>query len=420
MSKRVDTGRLIKRIEHLAGLCDPSAPAYTRRAFTPIYLEARHWLREQFQAVGAHVSIDAGGNLVARIEGRIEGRKSLPPLMTGSHIDTVVGGGRFDGIAGVLAGLEVAEVLAETGMKLRHPLEVVDFLSEEPSDFGVSCIGSQAVAGTLTHEALKRRNPAGESLADAITRMGGRPAEIGNGPLRNPGSIAAFVELHIEQGPVLEREGYPVGIVTDIVGIQRFEAHLRGRADHAGTTPMHMRRDALVAAAEVIQLIHALSRSRAYAELVATVGKLEVRPNASNVVPGAVDFSLDVRSPSQLLLDRFGGELRDAAAAAITDTGVTLEWDEMVDSPPRRCDPHVQDAIERACRAVGYRFRRMSSGAGHDAAHMSALAPMGMIFIPCREGRSHAADEWVEPADIAAGAETVLETVLQLDGLDPA
>lgn len=411
MSMQVDINRLSERVERLAAFTDPAAPPYTRRAFTPVYLEARHWLAEQFRSLGAEVALDSAANLIARFEGT----ETLPPVMVGSHIDTVTGGGRFDGVAGVLTGLEVAQVLRESGECLRHPLEVVDFLSEEPSEFGVSCIGSQAMAGVLPSDALGRTGSSEETLAEAIRRMGGQPEDLGHGALREPQSVHAFVELHIEQGPVLEQEGCQIGIVTEIVAIRRYDVRLCGRADHAGTTPMRLRKDALAAAAEVIREVNRAARSRRYAPLVATVGKLAVRPSAANVVPEQVELTLDVRSPSQALTDRYGRRVLQRAAKKADRTGVSLEWDSVADSPPRRCAPAVQEAIAAASRRLGYRFRRISSGAGHDAAHLAAFAPTGMIFIPCRDGRSHTAEEWVEPDDLAAGAEALLETVRQLD-----
>ncbi|MCA3822802.1 MAG: hydantoinase/carbamoylase family amidase, partial [Burkholderia sp.] len=230
--------RLNARVEQLARFTRPDVP-WTRRAFSPLFTEARAWLAAQFAEAGLAVSMDAGGNLIGRREG--SGR-CTKPLVTGSHCDTVVGGGRFDGIIGVLAGIEVAHTLNEQGVVLDHPFEVIDFLSEEPSDYGISCVGSRALSGVLDAGMLRATNAEGETVDEALRRIGGNPDAL-HEPLRAPGSTAAFVELHIEQGPVLETRGLPIGVVTNIVGIRRVLITVTGQPDHAGTTPMDIRRD---------------------------------------------------------------------------------------------------------------------------------------------------------------------------------
>ena len=224
--------RLWSRVETLSRYTLPGQP-WTRRAFSPLFDEARAWLRQEFQAAGLATRLDAGGNLVGARAGSDPARK---PIVTGSHCDTVLSGGRYDGIIGVLAGIEVAHTLHEHGVALKHPFEVIDFLSEEPSDYGISCVGSRALSGKLDAAMLAARNPEGETLAQAIARVGGDPAAL-TAPLRPAGGTAAFVELHIEQGPVLEARGLPIGVVTNIVGIRRVQITVEGQPDHAGTTP---------------------------------------------------------------------------------------------------------------------------------------------------------------------------------------
>ncbi|HJE63737.1 MAG TPA: hydantoinase/carbamoylase family amidase, partial [Alcaligenes faecalis] len=283
--------RLWRSTQELAAFTLPDQP-WTRRAFSDLFLQSRQWLLQQFEEAGLTVRMDAAGNLIGRREGRKPG---LAPITTGSHCDTVMYGGRYDGIIGVLAGLEVARCLNEQNIQLDHPFEVVDFLSEEPSDYGVSCVGSRAMGGVLSDAMLAERNPQGETLAQGIARIGGRPQELAQAR-RAPGDTAAFVELHIEQGPVLESRNLPIGVVSNIVGICRHRIIITGRPDHAGTTPMDIRRDALVGASLIISEVDRKARRALGGPdyLVATIGNLNLTPNASNAVPGRVEMMVEV------------------------------------------------------------------------------------------------------------------------------
>lgn len=407
----IDERRLWGDIEALARITDPARP-YTRRSFSPLHAKGRDWLATQMQAAGLSTSIDAGGNLVGRLEGSVPG---LAPIVTGSHSDTVGGGGRFDGIAGVVAGLEVARALKARGEPLRHPFEVIDFLAEEPSEFGMSCVGSRALAGELPAAALETRGPSGETLAQAMARAGARPEKL-SGPLRPQGGVAAFFELHIEQGPVLEKAGIPIGIVTEIVGIKRLDVTLEGRPDHAGTTPMDLRRDAVLAAAQLVSWVRDAANARAKRPhyFVATVGRLAVEPNNSNVVPARVTLSVDARSNDRAALDDFAAALRAYCAAGLSD-GVPARVQEVSTSPPTACDPRLRAILREACGAQKLRCTELPSGAGHDAVYMAKLGPAAMIFIPCREGRSHFPDEWSEPAQLHQGAAVLFEAILRCD-----
>ncbi|HMN82110.1 MAG TPA: Zn-dependent hydrolase [Burkholderiaceae bacterium] len=413
----IDADRLWSRVQALAEFTLPDV-RWTRRAFTDLQLRSRQWLREQMQAAGLRVSIDAAGNLIGRREGRDGGRV---PLVTGSHCDTVVGGGRFDGIIGVLAGIEVAHVLNEQGVRLRHPLEVIDFLSEEPSDYGVSCVGSRGIVGGLDAQMLALTDPHGEALADGIRRMGGQPQALAE-PLRGSGEVAAFVELHIEQGPVLERSGLPIGVVTNIVGIRRVLLTVSGQPDHAGTTPMDLRRDALVGAARLIDRVYskaaALSGQPHY--VVATVGRLSLSPNVPNAVPGKVEMILEVRSDELAIIDRFPEQVMAEMADSLAGLRLEATCVPVSRGLPVDCTAHVMDAIEQAAAALGYRSRRLPSGAGHDAAYMARCGPMGMIFIPCRDGRSHCPEEWIEPSQLLDGTRVLYQTLMGLDALPDA
>ena len=407
----VDEARIRRRIDRLAAFTEAERP-YTRRAFTDLYRQARAWLAEEFRSAGLEPALDAGGNLVGRRAGRRSGARALA---AGSHIDTVVGGGRFDGVAGVVAALEAAQVLHESGVELEHPLFVYDFLSEEPSDYGAACVGSSALAGTLTPALLAGVGPDGESLAAALARMGGDPAAL-DAPLPDAGRLAAFLELHIEQGPVLEREGLPIGVVEGIVAIRRMDVTLRGKAGHAGTTPMALRRDALVGAAALVQDVWERARATGAASgLVATVGRLEVFPNGANVVPGEVRLVLEARSLDETEVAAFLDETRRRARERAEALGLELEAAVVDAAPAVRSDSRLVAALEAACDARGLGHRRLSSGAGHDAMQVAQVCPVGMIFIPCVDGLSHHPDERAAAGDVAAGAAVLLDALERLD-----
>ena len=408
----IQADRLWHRLETLSSFTLPDVP-WTRRAFSPEFDKARDWLREQFQQAGLAVHTDAAGNLTGRREGSEAG---LAPLVTGSHCDTVVGGGRFDGILGVLAGLEVAQSLHESGVVLRHPLEVIDFLSEEPSDYGISCVGSRAFAGTLDAAMLASRNEAGESLSQAMHRIGAQPDALASAA-RGAGGVAAFVELHIEQGPVLEREGLPIGVVTDIVGIRRVAFTVTGQPDYAGTTPMDIRRDALVGAARLIDAAHreACAMDGRPHYVVATIGRISMSPNVPNAVPGRVDMVLEVRSNAQPVLDEFPERLLALCGDELQALRLSCAMEPLTRTPPVQCSGLVMQAVAEAADRLGLAHRQLPSGAGHDAMHVASTGPMGMVFIPCLDGRSHCPEEWAAKEQVAAGTLVLAETLRALD-----
>jgi len=409
----LNTARLWQRVETLSAFTRPDMP-WTRRAFSPQFDAARTWLHQQFVDAGLTTHLDVGGNLVGRLAGR-DGHITKP-LVTGSHSDTVMLGGRFDGIIGVLAGVEVAHTLHEHGIALAHPVEVIDFLSEEPSDYGISCVGSRAITGQLSATMLAAINPEGETLACAMRRVGADPSALGR-VLRAPGSVAAFVELHIEQGPVLETHGVPIGVVTHIVGIQGVSIVVEGQPDHAGTTPMALRRDALVGAARIIDTVyrHAHAMDKKPHDVVATVGRLTLAPNASNTVPGRVEMEMQVRSSHASVLDHFPDAVMALVAQDLKSLRVTATMTPLRRSEPTACTEQVMAVIERAATRLGYPTIRMPSGAGHDAMIMAMTGPMGMIFVPCRDGRSHCPEEWIEPQQLFDGAHVLYHTLCALD-----
>lgn len=407
----VNRDRVQHRIERLAALTEPDRP-FTRRAFTELYLEARDWLASEFRAAGLEPSVDAGGNLVGR---RAGADAALAPLSAGSHTDTVAGGGRFDGVAGVISALEAAQALHEHGAELRHPLWIFDFLSEEPSDYGASCVGSRALVGTLTADMLAATNPSGESLRDAIARMGGGPKELEQAIVR-PSGLAAYLELHIEQGPVLERAGDTIGLVEGIVSIGRATVEFRGQAAHAGTTPMNLRHDALVGAARLADDVWTRAQALAASEaFVATIGRFDVLPNGANVVPGEVRLTVEARSLDDGRVKEFLQETARVAESTARSLALEVEVRPISNAPASRSDPRLLAALEHGCVQRKHAFRRMSSGAGHDAMQVARVAPMAMLFIPCEAGLSHNPAEQAAYDDVAAGAEVLVDALLELD-----
>ncbi len=393
---KINRERYLKRFETLSRLT--TDPPYTRRAFTEVYEQARAWLQQEMITAGLQVHLDGGANLIGRTEG-----KRPEAIVLGSHIDTALGGGRFDGVAGVLAALEIAHTLKDHDYTLSFALEVVDFLSEEPSDYGASCVGSRAWAGALSKTMLQQTNSEGETLETAINRMGGQPSDI---PLRKVQDLVAYLELHIEQGPTLDNQKIAIGVVTGIAGIRRWEVTFEGKADHAGTTPMNIRKDALVRAG---RFIASVSDVASYWEvpMVATVGKIEVSPNAANIVPGKVVLTLEARSLETRELNLFALHLKNQHRQAI--------FREISHSEPVMCNSVLQNVITEAAKTRGLSSTPMMSGAAHDARHIARLCPVAMLFIPCKEGRSHSPEEYVTDNDLVAGAEVLLETVLRLN-----
>lgn len=409
---RIDSRRLREGLEALSALTEPDRP-WTRRSFTPMFLKGREWLADAFRAAALDVSIDAGGNLTGRRAGR---NNNLPPIVLGSHSDTVPSGGRFDGVLGVLSALEVAHALHEAGIALNHPLEVVDFLAEEPSEFGLSCVGSRAWAGELNRTMLEMTRPDGMTLAEGLRQVGGDPDRL-TSAMRSPGATHAYLEVHIEQARVLESAGLPIGIVSGIVAIQRERIRVRGQTDHAGATPMALRRDALVAAAGLVTAVDAAARAatEAGAALVATIGAFDIHPNAANAVPGAVELVLEARCEDETKLRAFMNTGLAPAFARIERDGFELERMPISFAHATRCDAGIVDALRKAARAYVPHAPLMPSGAGHDGVFVSRTGPIGMIFLPCRKGLSHTPEEWAEQKDYDLATQVMLDAVLHLD-----
>ncbi|WP_038014154.1 Zn-dependent hydrolase [Terasakiella pusilla] len=404
--------RLWDDLMALGELTEPGIP-YTRRSFSEMFLKGRDYLTKRFEEAGLDTFVDENGNLIGRLEGTDPERGTL---MIGSHSDTVPGGGRFDGVAGVVAGLEVARALKDAGIRLKHNLEIVDCLAEEMSEYGLSCIGTRGMTGQLKPEMLDYKGPNEESLRDAITRMGGKPDAIKQESRKD---IKGYLELHIEQGKVLETAGLDIGVVTTIVGITRIEITVKGLPDHAGTTPMDLRKDALSGAVEIIAGIRDKAKEiakKGEGYFVATTGEVTVEPNAANVVPSTVKLVIDSRAQTRVLMEEFLAFINDVMPNLATAQGVEVsEVKILSDSLHSECDDDLSDLVKDMSDQLGLTSMRMTSGAGHDAAFFSRIAPTAMVFVPCKDGRSHCPEEWSEPEQIAAGTAVVFETLCKMD-----
>ncbi len=404
----VDFVRLQADVEALADIGRSEDHGIYRMAFSPGDMAARHWLQGRIEAAGLQFHQDEAANL----HGRLGWDGATPSVMTGSHIDTVPGAGHLDGALGVVCALECLRVFRERGVPLRRPLEMVAFTDEEGRFGGM--LGSQALTGVLTPESvLAARDLDGVSLADAMREQGftatdalraARPAE----------SIHAFVELHIEQGPVLDRDGIAIGVVEGITGLRRWDVRLLGAANHAGTTPMDMRVDAFQGLAEFGSAVDRVLGEYGGPRSVATVGRVELVPGAANVVPGEARFSLEMRDTDPAVLEELAGAFRRALSAIARRRGLRFEFDVVSEIEPVACDSAVLGAIEASARELGLSLLRMPSGAAHDTQQIARIAPAGMIFVPSKQGRSHSPAEWTAWPDIEAGANVLLNALHRL------
>ncbi len=412
---RVDIARLQADFDALAAITEPDRP-WTRRSFTPMFQKGRECLATWFEQTGLDVEIDPAGNLIGRWPGA-----DVPGavLMTGSHSDTVPSGGRFDGIAGVLCGLAAIRSLKQAGYQPRHTIELVDFLAEEPSDWGLSCVGSRGMVGAIGSDELALIGPEGEGLDAAITRIGGDARALGQ-PLRD--DVAAFVEIHIEQGPVLERQSVPIGIVSGIAGIGRVRVRIEGAAAHAGTAPMTMRQDAGLAMARFALGLRDTARQvEGQGHFTATVGVWKVEPGGANVVPGAAEAIVDIRAEEDAAMDKYLNQLTGLANDAAAAEGCVVSSFQLLSRTHAvKCDPDLRRTIAETAHDLGLETLPLASGAGHDAAFMARIAPAAMIFVPSRDGKSHCPEEWTDMADIAKAADVLTETLVRLDRQPPA
>ena len=411
----VDAARLRRRLETLSTYGRPSggtfASGVSRVAYSAADTTARAWLVEEIKSAGVTPRLDAAGNLYARVGGD----PKRPPILFGSHIDSVPGGGNFDGDLGTLAALEVLHAVQSAKLTTRHPLEMVLWAHEESTAFGKGTACSRIVAGDLRPGDMDQVWN-GMRRADAIRRIGGDPDRIDQA-VRPQGAWHAYLELHIEQGGTLDRAGVPIGIVQGIVAIQRYDVVIEGFANHAGTTPMGERQDALIAASKLILDVREIARSR-QGRQVGTVGRLDVEPNSPNVIPGRVSLSVEFRDLSEAVLKELGEAARAKAAAIAGETSTRISMELATTNPAAMAHAGVQGAIGRAADRLGLQTQGLPSGAGHDAQMIARLCPMGMIFVPSVGGISHSPRELTSWDDCARGANVLLGAVLELDGKD--
>jgi N-carbamoyl-L-amino-acid hydrolase len=398
---QIDSDSLSQRIQII------SQTGTTRLAYSPEDIRGRTVVIKMMRDVGLNITIDAAGNIV----GRRLGRKQLPPLAFGSHVDTVRDGGRYDGILGVMAAIECVRSLRDAGYTTEHPVEVIVFANEEGQRFGALC-GSRALVGALDSDDLARTDEDGRTLSQAIQEIGGDPTQL-RAAKRKAGDITAYVELHIEQGGTLEKAKTPIGIVEGISGISHTDVRITGRAAHAGTTTMEIRKDALVAASELVLSVRkAALESRCH---VATVGQLTVMPNGINIIPGEVSLTIEVRDIEMDKITATLGHLRQCGKEIACRYGVQMDFSPRATIASVPCSPLMQEVIAQSCMDLGLGFLKLPSGAGHDAQMMAKLAPVGMIFVPSQDGISHSPSEFTSSDHCSKGAQVLLRTILYLD-----
>ncbi len=404
---RINGPRLLADLASLATIGATNAGGVSRPAYGDLDIAARGTVREMMQAAGLTPRVDTAGNTFARRTGTAAG---TPPILIGSHTDTVPDGGRFDGALGVMAALEVARTIAEHGVAMRHPLEVVDFQNEEGG-----LIGSKIAAGKFTADALGLVATSGRTIGDGIRMLGGDPTRLDDARMV-PGSIAGYLELHIEQGRVLERASANIGVVEGLVGIRYWEVTFSGVASHAGTTPMADRHDALLAGARFVDAVHAVVTST-QGRHVGTVGRLSVFPGGANVIPGKVVLTLELRDLDPATIDALFARLEPEAQRIAHGTGTTVSLQPTLTNAPSPTDPRVREAVAAAARNLGLRPHLMVSGAGHDAQNMAGIGPSGMLFVPSVNGISHSPDEFTEDNDVVNGANALLGAVMRMDAV---
>ncbi|UYZ12752.1 Zn-dependent hydrolase [Brevibacillus sp. WF146] len=400
--------RLWDRLMRLSAVGRQESGGVTRLSFTPEERAAKDLVRGFMEEAGLSVREDEAGNLIGRKEGR---NPQAPVVLVGSHLDSVFNGGNFDGPLGVLAGVEVLQTMNEQGVTTEHPIEVIAFTDEEGARFSYGMIGSRAIAGLLKREELEHRDKDGISIAEAMRASGLDPDAVGRAA-RPKGSVKAYVELHIEQGKVLESRGLSVGVVSGVAGPLWLKFVLEGEAGHAGATPMALRRDPLAAAAEIMLVIEREVRQTGTA--VGTVGQVTVSPGGVNIIPGRVEFSLDLRDVDKAVRDRVEQEIVRQAEAICRERGVRLGVELLQRIPPVVCSAEIQAAALAACEALGLETITLPSGAGHDCMQLTELCPVGMIFVRSRDGISHNPAEYTSKEDCADGANVLYRTVLSL------
>lgn len=414
MTRFSDPQRLQTLIDGLDQFTATPGKGTTRLTYSPEFRQAGDFLRGQMEAAGLSVREDAVGNVIGRLEGRDSG---LAPVLVGSHFDSVPNGGKFDGQVGVIAGIEIALLFRDHGLVPERSVEFIAMIEEEGTRFGGGMLSSRILTGKVgMPQLLAFTDDAGISFAEAMAGYGLDPAQA-HEAVREPGSVHAFLELHIEQGPMLEAAQEDVGIVDRVVGMGQLKVTFRGRAGHAGTTPMNARRDALVGAVTALAQLPDLARAIGEGAVL-TVGKMEVSPGGANVIPDLVTFSLDIRAPRKevvrSLIDRTRAVIEQAGG-----NGLTVEVEEQLFIDPVPLSAELHQKLSHHAERLGLKSRAMVSGAGHDAMVMADFAPTGLVFVPSRNGISHAPDEWTDPEELAKGVDVIFLALCELVRVEP-
>ena len=410
MNLAIDQDRLLSEIESLARISDALPPAVTRIVFTPMDLEARAWLRARCLEAGLAVRQDAIGNMFARWTGTDE---TATPVATGSHIDAIPNAGKYDGVVGVLGGLESIRALQHAGFRPTRSIELVLFTSEEPTRFGIGCLGSRMLSGTLTAAAARQLTDSAGQTLEQVRQQADIKGDLESVRL-NSGHYSAFVELHIEQGLLLERAHVPLGIVESIAAPASYELIAEGAGGHAGGVLMPGRKDALCAAAEIILTVEEAARASGSSDTVATVGICAVFPGAVNSIPSRVRLTLDLRDTDLTRRDNVFQTIHSKSHHISEKRGVSIQFHTTNADTPAMCSSIVTDALIRSCSKHSLPFQKIVSRAYHDSLFMSRIAPTGMLFIPCRNGYSHRPDEFASAEDIARGTLILAEALAEL------
>ncbi len=406
----IDSARLLSEIEELALISEVAPPIVTRIVFTDADMRARAWLNQRCESAGLAIRRDAIGNMFARWQGS---DPQAPVVGSGSHIDAIPNAGKFDGVVGVLGGLEAIRALQRAGFRPRHSLELLLLTSEEPTRFGIGCLGSRLLANTLSPDAARKLIDRNGEPFETIRCKAGLTGELETVKLPI-GYYKAFIELHIEQGPILEREKIPLGIVTKIAAPASGYITLEGAGGHAGGALMQGRRDALCAASELILAIDNAARTSGSPDTVATVGMCDVFPGAINSIPSRVRISLDVRDTDLARRDAVMRAIETAVREISTRRDVSTQLEILNADAPAECAAEVVNALASACKKLGEKFLRMVSRAYHDSLFLSRVAPVAMLFIPCRNGYSHRPDEYASIEDISRGTLVLAEALAEL------
>jgi ureidoglycolate amidohydrolase len=412
MKMEVDRDRLAAEIEELASISEAEPPVVTRIVFSPADLKARAWLIAGCEKAGLAVRQDPIGNIFARWTGS---EPSAAAVGTGSHIDAIPNAGKYDGVVGVLGGLEAIRSLQRTGFRPKYSIELLMFTSEEPTRFGIGCLGSRLLSGTMTPDAARKLVDKDGASLEEVRRSAGYTAPLEEVKLRD-GYYKAFVELHIEQGPLLEQQKIPLGIVTSIAAPASFRLLIEGAGGHAGAVLMPDRRDALCAASELILAIENAAKTSGAADTVATVGICDVFPGAVNSIPSRVNLMLDIRDTNLGRRDAVMRAIETAEKTIATKRQVTIREEIVNADAPAQCAPAIVESLSEACSKNQFASLPMVSRAYHDSLFMSRIAPVAMLFIPCRNGYSHRPDEYASPEDIARGVLVLAETLALLAG----